>query len=312
MTARDPLFVVGAGGVGAVSPTDARLDLAGLVAASTGGNGVRLGVFPGPGADALVTGTSGMSYSVAAFNAVVHRGASTGPYLIANDGAVTVSTTAAPGSGSRIDIIYVQTPDAEQGDSDSDPVIGVVQGASGGSPSAPALPTAAIEIARATVQAGATATNGSDVTISHASSIYTVARGAPIPVKSSASAGALTGYDGLVRRRLDTELDEVYYDGGWQAFGALTVLGQTTPYKVAFGTTVDTTSATGNITIDTGLTTLNVITVMNGDGTARENMSWSRVGSYSGGSVVIRSRDADTGTVLASVNVRYDWIAIGT
>lgn len=313
MTIRDPAWVVGAGGAGTVSPTDARLAYAGLLAASTGGNGVRQGVFPGPASDAIVTGTAGMSFNVAAFNGAVNRSATVGPYLLANDGTVNVTTTAAPGSGSRIDIIYAQAKDVEQGDADSDPVIGVVQGAASGSPVAPSLPTGAVELARATIQAGATATNDTGtVSISHASSIYTVARGAAVPVKSSASASALTQYPGLVRRRLDTGLDEISDGSSWSTFGALVVAGQTTPLTVAYGSFVDTTTSTGNVTIDTGLSTLLVFTAMNGDGVARENMTFSRIGSYSGGSVVLRARDGDTGTVLASANVRYDWLAIGT
>jgi hypothetical protein len=81
--------------------------------------------------------------------------------LLSNDGTVNVVTTAAPGSNSRIDSVYVWQREFSLDGTDSNPVIGVVQGTAAASPVAPSLAAypGAIELARITVPAGVTATN---------------------------------------------------------------------------------------------------------------------------------------------------------
>jgi len=101
-----------------------------------------------------VAGTSGWAYSVPAVQWVLSRGAVDGAVLAGNDGTVNVATSAAPATGSRIDIIYVLHRDVDNADADSESVIGVAQGAASGTPVAPTLPAGAMEIARATVAAG--------------------------------------------------------------------------------------------------------------------------------------------------------------
>lgn len=306
MTARDPLFVPDV-----TSPTDARLALSGLMAPDTGGVAVRAGAFYGP-STFNITGTTGMSYSVAAGVAVVSRGASVGPYVGANDGATTVTTTAAPGSGSRYDLIYIKFPDVEQGDGDSNAVFGVVQGTAGGSPTVPtgSLPTGAVAIGQALVPSGTTRTD-TGVTITK-NIPYTVARGAPIPVRSQAERDALTKYAGLVARRLDTGLDNVTDGSTWDNHGAVTVLGQTAPLKLVLGTTAGVTDSLGHLTVDTGLSSISRFVAMNGDAVANANMTWSRVGAYSGGDVVLKAVLANTGASIVGASVRYDWMAVGT
>jgi hypothetical protein len=306
VTARDPLFVPDV-----TSPTDARLALSGLMAPDSGGVAVRAGAFYGPSVF-NVTGMAAMSYSVAGGVAVVTRGASVGPYIGANDGAFTVATTAAPGSGSRYDLIYIKFPDEEQGDPDSLAVFGVVQGTAGGSPTIPtgSLPTGAVAIATALVPSGTTQTD-TGVTINKMIP-YTVARGAPVPVRTQAERDAMTAYEGLVVRRLDNGLDNHYVDGGWEVFGAVTVHGQSAPMKLKSGSTVATTSGAGQVEIDTGLTSLSIVLATNGDGAAQPFGIVSTLPPHSGGEFIAKWTDGDAGAAIGGESVRTDWIAIGT
>jgi hypothetical protein len=300
---RDPLFVPDS-----TSPTDARIALGGLMAAGGGGVDVRTGALYGPTVF-NVTGTSGMSYSVSAGVAIASRGASVGPYLGSNDGATTVTTTAAPGSGSRYDVIYLLFADVEQGDADSHAVFGVAHGTASGSPAEPSIPTGAVRIAKALIPSGTTRTD-TGVTITKDVQ-YTVARGAPVPVRTQAERDAMTAYEGLVVRRLDNGLDNHYVGGGWDIFGALTVYGQSAPLKMRLGTTAGTTTSLGHLTISTGLTSIQMFVAMNGDAVANSNMTWSRVGAYSGGDVTLKAVQANTGSAIATAAVRYDWMAVG-
>lgn len=148
-------------GAGTVTPLDHKLAQAGLITkrgATT--NQVRSGLFY-DGVANIVVGTSGMSYSVQPFTAVLSRSAAAGAVLLCNDGLVNVVTTAAPGSNSRIDVVYVWQREFSLDGVDSNPVIGVVQGTPAAVPVAPSLAAfpGAIELARITVPAGVTATN---------------------------------------------------------------------------------------------------------------------------------------------------------
>lgn len=152
-------------GVGVYTVTDDKLAMAGLPFQTAPGV-VLPGVFYA-GVDTLVTGTAGMAYSVAAYRCVTTRGASGGAILGGNDGPLSVSTTAAPGSNSRIDLIVHWQREFQIDGTNSAPQIFVVQGTAGAVPVAPSLSAypGAIELARATVNTGATATNGGGVTI---------------------------------------------------------------------------------------------------------------------------------------------------
>lgn len=314
MTARDPLYVAGAGGAGQTSPTEARLAQSGLIAAGDTAAGFRAGAMYGP-AVWTVTGTSAtspMTYQVGAGHAVVSRGAALGAYLGANDGAATVNTTAAPGSGSRYDLIYIHFPDVEQGDSDSAAVLGVVQGTASGSPTIPTgdLPDGALAIATALVPSGTTRTD-TGVTITKIVP-YTVARGAPVPVRNETERDALTGYAGLVARRLDTGLDNIHNGTGWDNFGALTFHGQDEPLKVKVGSDVSSTSSAGQVVIDTGLSEIMFAIAWNGDGGAQPYGIVSRVDDYDGGEFIVKWTDGAVHAAIGSETVRTDWLAIGT
>jgi hypothetical protein len=219
LAAKDSLFVVGAAGAGQTSPTEARLALGGLVTPAGTGVAVRGGTFYGPGTPGLVSGTGSMAYSVAAGQFVVTRSAATlGPYLGANDGATTVNTTAAPGTvgQSRWDLIWYRQPDAEQGDANSTAVFGVTQGTASGSPAKPygSVPAGALVLAEALVPQGATQTS-SGVTITQVAP-WTVATGAPVPVRSQAERDAMTTYSGLTVYRIDTTRTEQYDGSTWR------------------------------------------------------------------------------------------------
>lgn len=138
------------------NPIDVRKDLMGLFAST--------GVLPGADSP-LVTGTTGWSYQVGRCHIVSSRGTSDGFHLWGNDGVVTITTADdgsslnAPGSGSRIDIIYGRHPsNGENNDTTSQPYFAVRKGAANPNPQPPTIPTGAVELGRNTMTSGATST----------------------------------------------------------------------------------------------------------------------------------------------------------
>lgn len=148
------------------TPVDGRLAMAGLVTPA-GDLGVTAGVLSG----LAVTGRSTAptwAYSVSAGHAVTTRGASDGASLTGLDGATdTPTVTAAPATGSRWDLIWIRQRDVDNGDPDSDAVLGVTSGTASGSPSKPygSVPAGALVLAEAQVSAGAANTADPLVTI---------------------------------------------------------------------------------------------------------------------------------------------------
>jgi hypothetical protein len=190
-----------AGGV--VSAVDHRLGIGATVTPLAGSNlAVRTGVLPSAGWSTLITGTAAtapMTVAIAAFQAVTSRGTADGARMgPVQDVATTVNIAAAPGTNSRIDLIYVKENDADatvpSPDGSTGGVIGVVTGTAAVTPSKPALPVGGEEIGTVTVAAGATATNGTGVSNTARA---TVMRGGIVPVRSGdATVGA---YDGQYR-----------------------------------------------------------------------------------------------------------------
>lgn len=202
----DAMFVNG----GVTSAQEARLALAGLLAVHGGTLlDIRTGVMHGVGSTALVTGTSAtapMTVAIAPHNWVTTRGSSNGPYLGALEASTTVTIGAAPGSGTRVDVVYVKQQDNTAGvptpDGTAAPLYGVLAGTVGaGKPSLSSI-VGAEELATVSVTAGATATNGAGVLITNTAK-QVVARGAPIPVRSQTERDALTTFPGLEVKRLD-------------------------------------------------------------------------------------------------------------
>ncbi len=171
-------------------PQDARLALAGLLTPAGA-----LGVVPGVLSGCAVTGTSGWAYEVSAGHYVTTRGASDGAVLAAVDGPTATDVGAvgvAPASGSRWDLIWVRQRDVDAGDSDSQSVVGVTSGTSGGSPSKPygSVPAGALVLAEAQVATGATQTSHANVTITNVAPAV-AARGGIIPVPNVTVRSAL-------------------------------------------------------------------------------------------------------------------------
>lgn len=117
---------------------------------------------------ALVSSSATMNVAVAAFSAVAVRDG--GVVLLDNDGPVNVLLTSAPAANSRIDVIYAKQNDASSTvttpDANNTPIIDKVTGTASSSPTKPAIPTGAVELATVLVPSTATATNSAGVVIS--------------------------------------------------------------------------------------------------------------------------------------------------
>ncbi|AYN57740.1 minor tail protein [Arthrobacter phage DrManhattan] len=221
MTANRGLFVRNLGAVG-TTPIEGRLVMASLVAENSPGN-PRNGLLDQK-ATTVVSGTASMTYSVGPCNVVVNRAAGEGAYIFSLTGTTTVATTAAPGTGSRWDLIYVKQNDPDKGDASNTAVLAVLQGTSStGTPTKPtaSLPAGAYVLAEARVYSGATATNGAQVTITQTWR-YTALRGAPVPVRSTTERDEITPAAGYLVKRLDIDNNatEFYTGSAWQLFNA--------------------------------------------------------------------------------------------
>lgn len=165
--------------VGVTTPVEHKMAQVGPIL-KTGVNTIRPGLF-WDGNPVVVTGRANMAYDVRAFTIATTRGATAGAVPWSNDAATTnLATTAAPGSNSRIDIVYAWHREFALDGTNSDPVIGVIQGTAAASPTAPSLAAfpGAVELARVTVPAGITATTSA--TITQTAPFTTTADGTPV------------------------------------------------------------------------------------------------------------------------------------
>lgn len=149
-------------------PVDFRKDVEGLF--------VRAGAMR-RGVDALVAGTAGWTFTLNAAWFVTQRATGDGFQLWGNDGAITLSTneagaalpTSAPATGlSRLYRVWVRHRANEAGlDLTSVPDAGVEFSAASSSPTLPALPTGATEVAQnlMTSSATSTASTGNTLTV---------------------------------------------------------------------------------------------------------------------------------------------------
>jgi len=223
MTGQTGLAVSRDGASNGTTPKGFRLANGGGLAKQTTGIDVRKGVM-WDGGGSVVTGVASMNYSIRACVCVVMPSATQGPIMLANDAALLVPTTAAPGSNSRIDIVWVrQHLVAADGGADTDVIaeFGCTQGAVAAVPVAPAIPTGAVELARATVGVGVTQTSALTISQTHN---WTAAAGAPIPVRDDTDRNALTVFDGLLVNHLTDRLIQRYnsqsaqWDPSWRTF----------------------------------------------------------------------------------------------
>lgn len=197
----------------------------------------REGVFPDPltilPAGIAYAGT-GWGVSARPFVAALKRGgaaysAAYGAALVSNDAAVANAwtITAAPASGSRIDLLCIRARDTTQGDSATGtptdgpagaqrsgfPEFMVVTGTAATTPTAPALPAGYEEIARIQTPSGAASTAGSTIT-----QTYNFAHvvGSPIVVRNATELDALTSVLGIDSAyQIDKDAVLVRRAGGW-------------------------------------------------------------------------------------------------
>lgn len=188
---------------------DTRLLVAAMIESGTTGK-PRAGVLPSH-YNPLVTGTTGMAYQAAAFSAVTTR-AGMGAELVANDGAATVATTAAPGANSRIDVVWVRSLFTTTGDASTDPVFGVTQGVAAAYPSKPSIPAGALELATAVILSTTTQTSTAVITQTHP---YTAMEGGSVALRNQAEQDAWTPADGAKAFRIDTGFEVIRRGGAW-------------------------------------------------------------------------------------------------
>lgn len=173
----------------ATTPLDARLmDMAGIVCNADGSP--RVGVL-GSANPSIVTALATMNVAIAAAEFVTSKGKADGVAIFTNDGTVNVAITAAPASNSRIDVIWVRHQDNTTGDAASTPIFGVTAGVAAASPTKPAIPTGALELATLRVYAGTTAANGGANVLTNTYQM-TAARGGDVPFRSKVELDAWT------------------------------------------------------------------------------------------------------------------------
>jgi hypothetical protein len=143
------------------------------------------GVFPGLGAMG-VSASSGLSVTVnAGYCCVPSPTAGNGGYIFGCLQSQTLTLAAADPSNPRIDLIVARVYDT--GNSAGYCDVEVVPGTAAASPSAPALPSAAIALATVQVPGGAVALAAGAVTDQRS---YVVAPGGVLPITSTAAAPA--------------------------------------------------------------------------------------------------------------------------
>lgn len=199
------------GDAGGLSIADTRLVMSGLIVKNADGS-PRTGVFR-EGATPLVTGRASMGFDIAPFQAVTSR-TGVGVELLANNSTMTVLTTAAPASNSRLDVIWVRPRFTDNADPSNVPSFGVTQGTAAAVPSKPSIPAGALELAVAEIQATDTTTETSVIT---QTCRFTVAAGGIVPFRNAAELNTWVASDGALARVGGQTMERV--DGEWVPFG---------------------------------------------------------------------------------------------
>ncbi len=268
--------------------TDTRRVTAGLVVRNADGT-PRAGVFPAH-ANTLVTGRATaplMAYDVAPFLAATSR-INTGVELIANDASTTITTTAAPASNSRIDVIWVRAQFVQHADANNDVVFGVTQGVAALTPTKPAIPTGALELATAVITSTTVQTSTAVITSTHP---FTASAGGVVMFRSRTEMDAWAAPDGALARDLTT--GDLYKRtvGAWrsQEGGSRLII----PSGVSGGTVVD-----GLIQPTAGATTIGINGVFSSRFRRYKVIAqWSTSGGNGGATMKLT-----TGGVVASGN----------
>ncbi|WP_422934987.1 hypothetical protein [Sinomonas sp. P47F7] len=184
--------VTGTGPYTGTTTVDMRLALAGLYAENAPGV-PRSGVLAQAASQLVTARADGMSFDIAPCQLVISRAANEGVYNPTLTGTSSVPTAAAPVSGSRWDLVYVLQRDPGKGDADNAPALGVVNGASGATPTKPyaSVPAGAYVLAEAQVFSGTTYASQSPNTLAQVWR-HTAARGGVVDIRSAAERAEMT------------------------------------------------------------------------------------------------------------------------
>lgn len=194
----------------ATTPLDARLMDAARLTQNLDGS-VRTGILGTPATLVSATGTTTpMTVSVAAASIVASKGIGDGAAVYTNDGVTAVTIPAAPGANSRIDVIWTRHQDDTTGDTAglATPIFGVTSGAANATPTKPAIPTGAVELATLRIYSGTTATNGGTNVLTNTYQM-TAAQGGLVPFRTAIDLLAwATAPEGT--RALDLATGDIY------------------------------------------------------------------------------------------------------
>lgn len=199
---------------GAATFLDIRRAVESEVAHAADGS-IRAGVYP-THTNAIVSAKATMAVDVGAFVAALNRN---GLVRVANDGTVTVSISAAPGSGSRWSVVYVKQLEtaAPMSDGSDGPVIDKVESTTSESAARALLPVGALELAVVQVPAGASATNSVGVIITQKAP-YTSVLGGKVLARNDVELQAWAPINGSTAYRLDTGVTYLRSGGAWKAW----------------------------------------------------------------------------------------------
>lgn len=223
-------------------PLDFRKDVEGLL--------VRAGAMH-RGSDALVAGSAGWTFTLNPAWYATQHAVGDGLQVWGNDGAITLSTnaagtalpTAAPAAGlSRYYRVWVRhRSNGENSDTTSVPDAGVEFSAASSSPTLPALPTGATEVATNLMDSTATSTASSGNTLVQTMP-WTAMRGGVVPLRSSAELTALAALGSDVAPAFGELSGAVYRCGASvsRVTPWVPVTAQYTPGKIASGVTLAT------------------------------------------------------------------------
>lgn len=159
--------------------------------------------------------TAPMRVAVAAAGLVTQRSAADGVAIWTNDGSIFVTITK-PGSNSHYVVVYAKHNDSVAGDPNSLSTIAVVTGAAAASPSVPAVPSGALELARILVPSTATSSQSAGVVITNTYPM-TAMRGGVVPVRNATELAAWIAADGNPAYQIDTDVLYGRVAGAWVA-----------------------------------------------------------------------------------------------
>lgn len=124
--------------------------------------------------------------------------------------------------------------------------------------------------------------------------------------------GAGNVFSGMLIYETDTTLWWMWDGSVWQMLGNFLAEPMSTRKQIRWGSTTGLTGATGNFSIPSGFAgSLQMLVMVNGDAGARPNMTWGD-NNTPGTTVSVKCWLGNTGAVIASASVRYNWIAVGS